>query len=409
MRQNLRVNGARLVSRLERLAREGARPDGGVCRLALTEADKAGRDLVVQWMRELGLTVSIDAIGNVVGLRRGEQEDAPVMIGSHIDTVATGGHYDGALGVLGGLEVIETLNDAGVVTKRPLAVAFFTNEEGARFQPDMFGSLVFTGAMPLQTALAAVSIDGRNAGEELDRIGYRGPAPVGRPNVHAYVELHVEQGPTLEAEGFTIGAVEGVQGISWTEFTLFGQSNHAGTTPMGMRHDAGYVAAAIAVHARQLANAIGGHQVATVGALTLTPNLVNVVAERALMTIDLRNTDNQRLKEAERRLAEFAAETAKAEGVKLEIRTLARFDPVAFAPHLVARVEAIAREFELPVKRLPSGAGHDAQMFAAVCPACMIFTPSAGGVSHNITEYTKPEDLAAGADVLLRLVAELAE
>ncbi len=409
MRQNLRINGVRLLSRLQRLAEEGARPDGGVCRLALSDADKAGRDLVVQWMRELGLAVSIDAIGNVVGVRRGQEDGAPVMMGSHIDTVATGGHYDGALGVLAGLEVVQTLDDAGVVTRRPLAVAFFTNEEGARFQPDMFGSLVFTGAMPLERALAAVSIDGRKAGEELKRIGYSGDAPVGRPNVHAYVELHVEQGPTLEAEGLTIGAVEGVQGISWTEFTLTGQSNHAGTTPMRMRRDAGYVAAAIAVHARQLAQELGGHQVATVGALTLTPNLVNVVAERALMTVDLRNTDNERLEEAERRLQAFAEETAAGEGVALEARSLARFDPVAFAPHLVARVEAIAKEFDLPVKRLPSGAGHDAQMLAAICPACMIFTPSAGGISHNITEYTKPEDLAAGADVLLRLVTELAE
>ena len=409
MRQNLRVDGARLLARLDRLAEEGARPDGGVCRLALTDADKAGRDLVVGWMRELGLEISIDAIGNVVGLRRGLEDGPPVMMGSHIDTVATGGHYDGALGVLGGLEVIETLNAAGVVTRRPLAVAFFTNEEGARFQPDMFGSLAFTGVMPLDQALAAVSIDGKRAGEELDRIGYCGPAPVGKPNVHAYVELHVEQGPTLEAEGFTIGAVEGVQGISWTEFTLTGESNHAGTTPMRMRHDAGYVAAAIAAFARRLALEIGGHQVATVGALTLTPNLVNVVAEQAVMTVDLRNTDNQRLKEAERRLADFAAATAKAEGVTLETRTLARFDPVPFAPELVARVEAIAHEFDLPVKRLPSGAGHDAQMLAAICPACMIFTPSVGGISHNISEYTKPEDLAAGADVLLRLVTELAE
>jgi N-carbamoyl-L-amino-acid hydrolase len=409
MRQNLRINGARLWSRLQRLAEEGARPDGGVCRLALSDADKAGRDLVVRWMGELGLTVTIDAIGNVVGVRRGAEDGAPVMMGSHIDTVATGGRYDGALGVLGGLEVIETLNDAGVVTKRPLAVAFFTNEEGARFQPDMFGSLVYTGAMPLERALAAVSIDGREAGEELKRIGYDGEAPVGKPNVHAYVELHVEQGPTLEAEGLTIGAVEGVQGISWTEFTLTGQANHAGTTPMRMRRDAGYVAAAIALHARRIAHELGGDQVATVGALTLTPNLVNVVAERALMTIDLRNTDNERLKEAERRLNAFAQATAAGEGVKLEARTLARFDPVAFAPHLVARVEAIAKAFELPVKRLPSGAGHDAQMLAAICPACMIFTPSAGGVSHNIAEYTKPEDIAAGADVLLRLVTELAE
>ncbi len=409
MRQNLKVNGARLISRLERLAEAGGRSDRGVCRLALTEADREGRDLVVGWMRELGLAVTIDAIGNVVGVRRGLEVGAPVMMGSHIDTVRTGGRYDGALGVLAGLEVVQSLDEAGVVTRRPLAVAFFTNEEGARFQPDMFGSLVFTGALPLEQALATVGVDGALARAELERIGYAGPAAVGRPNVHAYVELHVEQGPMLEADGFTIGAVEGVQGISWTEVTLKGQSNHAGTTPMRMRHDAGYVAAEIAAFARRLARELGGNQVATVGALTLSPNLVNVVAERALMTVDLRNTDNERLKEAERRLAAFVAETAAAEGVTVETRSLARFDPVAFAPALVNRVEAIAREFELEVKRLPSGAGHDAQILAAVCPTCMIFVPSAGGVSHNVEEYTAPDQCAAGADVLLRLVTELAE
>jgi len=331
------------------------------------------------------------------------------MMGSHIDTVATGGRYDGALGVLAGLEVLASLDDASIVTRRPLAVAFFTNEEGSRFQPDMFGSLVYTGVLPLQQALATIAIDGAVAGEELSRIGYAGAAPVGRPSVHAYVELHIEQGPVLEAEGFRIGAVEGVQGISWSEFTFAGQSNHAGTTPMRMRRDAGYVAAAVAAFARKLALEIGGDQVATVGALNLSPNLVNVVADRAVMTVDLRNTDNDKLKEAERRLAAFVAETAAAENVAVTRRSLARFDPVAFAPELVARVEAIAQEFGLAVKRLPSGAGHDAQMLAAVCPACMIFVPSAGGVSHNIEEYTSPDDLAAGAAVLLRLVSELAD
>ena len=409
MRQNLRVNSARLWSRLERLAAAGARPDGGVCRLALTEADGRGRDVVVGWMRELGLAVTIDAIGNVVGARAGREAGPPVMMGSHIDTVRTGGRYDGALGVLAGLEVVETLADAGIVTRRPLAVAFFTNEEGARFQPDMFGSLVFTGVLPLEKALASVSVDGAVAGEELARIGYAGEAPVGKPDVHAYVELHVEQGPTLEAEGFVIGAVEGVQGISWTEFTLTGQSNHAGTTPMRMRRDAAYVAAEIAAFARRLALDLGGDQVATVGALTLSPNLVNVVAERAVMTVDLRNTDNAQLVEAERRLGAFVEKIAAAEGVTVESRTLARFDPVAFAKPLVQRVEAIARELDLSVKRLPSGAGHDAQMLAAVCPACMIFVPSVGGVSHNVEEYTVPAHCAAGADVLLRLVTELAE
>ncbi len=322
--------------------------------------------------------------------------------------MATGGRYDGALGVLAGLEVLSSLDDASIVTRRPLAVAFFTNEEGSRFQPDMFGSLVFTGVLALEQALATKGIDGALAGEELARIGYAGAAPVGRPKVHAYVELHVEQGPVLEAEGSRIGAVEGVQGISWSEFAFAGQSNHAGTTPMRMRRDAAYVAAAVAAFARKLALEIGGDQVATVGALALSPNLVNVVADRAVMTVDLRNTDNDKLRQAERRLAAFVAETAAAEGVTVAKRTLARFDPVAFAPHLVARVEAIAKESGLSVKRLPSGAGHDAQMLAAVCPACMIFVPSVGGISHNIEEYTSPEDLAAGADVLLRLVSELA-
>jgi len=409
MPHNVLVNAERLSLRLINLAEAGAIPGGGVCRLALTDADKAGRDMVVQWMHELGLAVSIDAIGNVIGIRAGTEDGPPVMAGSHIDTVATGGRYDGCLGVLAGLEVIATLNDAGVVTRRPMAVAFFTNEEGSRFQPDMFGSLVYTGAYELDRALATVGIDGASVGNELSRIGYAGPAAVGQPRVHAYVELHIEQGPVLEAEGFRIGAVEGVQGISWNEFTVSGQSNHAGTTPMRMRHDACYAAAAIAVFARRLASDIGGSQVATAGALTLSPNLINVVADRAVLTIDLRNTESDRLKEAERRLFAFVDETAAAEGVAIARRSLARFEPVSFAPHLVARVETIAREFGLPVKRLPSGAGHDAQMLAAVCPACMIFVPSVNGISHNIEEFTAPDDLAAGANVLLRLMLELAE
>lgn len=409
MQNNLRINGDRLCRWLQELAQVGRIAGDGVCRLALTDEDRQGRDLVVSWMRELGMTVKIDAIGNVVAVRAGRVDGPPVMTGSHIDTVRTGGRYDGALGVLAGLEVIATLNDAEITTKRPLAVAFFTNEEGARLPPDMFGSLVYTGALPLAEALATKGIDGATAGDELARIGYAGPEPIGQPRAHAYVELHVEQGPVLEAEGFRIGAVEGVQGISWSEFTLTGQSNHAGTTPMRMRKDAGYVAAEIAVCARKVAQALGGYQVATVGALTLAPNLVNVVPNHVVMTVDLRNTDEDRLREAESRLFSFAEQTAATEGVGLTRRTLARFAPVSFAPQLVTRVEAIAKDFGLPVKRLPSGAGHDAQIMAAVCPACMIFVPSVGGISHNVEEYTGPADLTAGADVLLRLMLELAE
>jgi N-carbamoyl-L-amino-acid hydrolase len=409
MGHNLRIDGRRLSWRLEQLAQMGAIAGGGVSRLALTPADKDGRDLVVGWMTDLGLTVSVDGVGNVVGLRAGLEDGPPVMAGSHIDTVATGGRYDGNLGVMAGLEVMATLNDAGIVTRRPLAVAFFTNEEGSRFQPDMLGSLVYVGGLALDRALETKAIDGEPLGDALRRIGYAGPASVGHPAVHAYLELHVEQGPVLEAEGVTIGAVEGVQGISWTEFTIVGQSNHAGTTPMRLRHDAGYAAAEIAVFARRLARELGGDQVATVGAATLEPNLVNVVANKAVLTVDLRNTDEAQLQIAERRLFAFAEEVAAAEGVTCARRTLARFAPVAFDPHLVGRVEAIAGDMGLSVKRMPSGAGHDAQMLARVCPAAMIFVPSVKGISHNVAEYTAPEDLAAGADILLRLVLELAE
>jgi N-carbamoyl-L-amino-acid hydrolase len=408
MPQAPRIDGARLSRRLEELGQVGAIPGGGVARLALSDADRAGRELVVGWMKALGLTVTIDALGNAVGLRAGREAGPPVMTGSHIDTVATGGRYDGNLGVLGGLEVVAALNDAGVVTRRPLAVAFFTNEEGARFQPDMMGSLAYVGGLSLEAARATVGVDGRTVGAELDRIGFAGPAPVGRPSAHAYVELHIEQGPVLEAEGFTIGAVEGVQGISWTELTLGGQSNHAGTTPMSMRHDAALVAAQIACEVRRVARALGGHQVGTVGLLTVSPNLVNVVSNRVVMTVDLRNTDEQRLQEAERQVFAFAGQAAAAEGVTLARRPLARFEPVAFTPALVARVEAIARARGYPVRRLPSGAGHDAQMLARVCPACMIFVPSARGISHNVAEHTSPADLAAGAEVLLELLLELA-
>ncbi len=222
------------------------------------------------------------------------------------------------------------------------------------------------------------------------------------------MELHIEQGPVLEAEGYTIGAVESVQGISWIEFTLGGQSNHAGTTPMRMRHDAGYVASAIVAFVRRQALEMGGDQVGTVGALELSPNVINVVADQAVLTVDQRNTDGALLAEAERRLLAFAADTAAAEGVAIAHRWLARFEPVFFAPELVARVEAIAADFGLRVKRMPSGAGHDAQMVARVCPACMIFVPSVGGISHNVREYTAPEDIGAGANVLLRLMLELA-
>ena len=404
----LEIDGGRLMRRLRELAEIGPIDGGGVSRLALTDADKAGRDLVVTWMRDLGLEVSIDAIGNVVATGSGRADGPPVMTGSHIDTVATGGIYDGNLGVLSGLEVIETLAERGLVTDRPLAVAFFTNEEGARFPPDMMGSLCYVGGMTVEEAMSTASADGAVVGDELERIGYRGPMPCPGPAPHAFVEYHIEQGPVLEEEGVAIGAVEGVQGISWTEVTIEGQSNHAGTTPMRLRRDAGLAAGEVAVAVRRIATELGGDQVGTVGSIRLHPSLVNVVAARAVVTVDLRNTDEQALQEAERKLAAELDRLAEAEGVTVTTRSTARFEPVTFDPTVVDLVAATAADMGLSVRRMPSGAGHDAQMMARVCPTGMVFVPSVKGISHNPAEHTEPEDLVAGANVLLRTLVKLA-
>ncbi|MDE2605776.1 MAG: Zn-dependent hydrolase [Burkholderiales bacterium] len=403
-----RIDPARLLADLQALGRVGALEGGGVCRLALTDADRLGREWTLGRMRELGMQVSVDAIGNAVGVYPGLHDLPPVMIGSHIDTVRTGGLYDGNYGVLAGLEVVAALREAGLRPLRPVAVAFFTNEEGARFQPDMMGSLVYVGGLALDEALATRAIDGPTVGEELARIGWRGDAPVGAPAVDCFVELHIEQGPVLDRRGLQIGVVEGVQGISWTEFTIEGTSNHAGTTPMEMRHDAGLVAARIAVRAREIAGEVGGGQLATVGAIELRPNLVNVIANRAVFTVDLRHTDEAALARAEDLLFAFAEQAAGEEGVRCARRSLARFAPVRFDPLVVDLVEEEARALGLTHQRMASGAGHDAQMLARVCPAGMIFVPSVGGLSHNVREHTHPEDLAHGARVLLRAVLRLA-
>jgi len=405
---DLRISFSRLRARLDALAELGAIDGGGCCRLALTDADKEGRDLVVTWMRDLGLRVGIDGIGNVVATWPPDRYDAPVLVGSHIDTVATGGRYDGCLGVLGGLEVLETVITAGIETEHPVAVAFFTDEEGSRFAPDMLGSLVFAGGMPVEDAMSLVGVDGAVLGAELERIGYAGIEPCPSRPPHAYIELHIEQGPVLEAEGIDIGAVTGVQGISWTEVVISGQSNHAGTTPMAMRRDAAEAAFRVGTFVRDLAGELGPPQVATVGRIELHPNLVNVVAARATMTIDLRNTDADVLAEAEARLFRFLAELADDRGLEIEHRSLARFDPVEFDRDVVELVEHISRAEGHTVKRLPSGAGHDAQMLARVCPAGMVFVPSWKGISHNPAEHTDDRDLEAGANVLLRCVLELA-
>ena len=401
---NLRINIDRLISRIEGLAEIGAIDGGGVCRMALTDEDRQGRDLVVKWMHELDLEVTVDQIGNVVGIRAGQESGRPVMTGSHIDTVASGGRYDGNLGVLAGLEVIETLNDSNIITRKPIGVGFFTNEEGSRFAPDMMGSGVHQGAFELKRMLDVLDIDGERVGDELEKIGYAGDTSTGDFRADSFFELHVEQGPILELEDYEIGAVEGVQGISWNEYRIGGTANHAGTTPMRLRHDAGYVAAAISIEVRRLAKEMGGDQIGTVGVTKLNPGLINVIAKEALITIDMRNTDEQKLQEAERSIGSFIEQICKAEGVTCSSRTLARFEPVSFDKQMVSLVSETASALGFRVKSMPSGAGHDAQMFAPNCPTAMIFVPSQNGISHNVAEYTEPKHLQAGADVLLQIM-----
>src|SRR5476651_1789614 len=404
-----RLSSSHLLGNLDTLAAIGAIEGGGCARLALSDEDKAGRDLVVGWMKALGLAVTVDAIGNVIGLREGREKGAPVMTGSHIDTVRTGGRYDGNYGVLAGLEVVRALNEANATTRRPIAVAFFTNEEGARFQPDMMGSLVYAGGLGLTEAYAAIDKEGVAVGDALRRIGYLGATKPGALRPHAFLELHIEQGPILDEEKVRIGVVESVQGISWVEYTVTGVSNHAGTTPMRLRRDAGYLAASVNLFARKTAREMGGNQVATVGALALRPNLINVVPNRAVFTVDLRNTEEAKLEQAEAKVAAHIAEVAKTERVEVEARVLARFEPVIFDAGLVDRVEHHAKALSLSTRRMPSGAGHDAQMMQRLCPTAMIFVPSVEGLSHNVKEHTEAGDLVAGAQVLMNLMVELAE
>jgi N-carbamoyl-L-amino-acid hydrolase len=310
---HLRVDGGKLMEQLEALGAVGRREDGSCCRLALTDEDRQGRDLVVSWMRELGLEVRVDRIGNILALRPGREDLPPVMTGSHIDTVATGGKYDGNYGVLAGLEVVRTLDRAGIRTRRPLVVAVFTNEEGARFQSDMLGSMVYAGAMGLEEALAWPAADGPTLGAELERIGYAGTLEPGAVVPHAFVELHIEQGPILDHEGEALGAVERLQGISWQEVTVRGAANHAGTTPLSLRRDAGLGAARIICFVRDLARDLGG--VGTVGSLRFAPGLVNVIPREAVLTVDLRHPDEGRLREGEARLERFLDGLAREDGL----------------------------------------------------------------------------------------------
>ncbi|PRY83094.1 Zn-dependent hydrolase [Donghicola tyrosinivorans] len=399
------INAKRLIERLHALGQTG-RHEGTLTRLAAGDADKAGRDLLCAWMQEAGLEIGIDRIGNIIG--RWDPDGvsgAPVVMGSHIDTVIDAGIYDGCYGVLSGLSVIEALKGSGTRIGRPIAVVAFTNEEGVRFAPDMMGSLVVAGGLETDGALATVGTDGETLGNELRRIGYAGQLDPMDLRPHAYVELHVEQGPVLEAEGVNLGAVDTLQGISWQRIVIDGTANHAGTTPMRLRLDAGVAAAQITAALDGLARAMPG-AVATVGTMRFVPNAINVIPSRATFTVDLRHPDEARLQQLEQDLA-LLLDGLRANGYLVSAERLARFEPVLFDQDIVEKIETAATARQIGCRRMTSGAGHDAQMMARVCPSAMLFVPSKGGISHNPQEFTEERDLIAGAEVLMDVVRGL--
>ena len=401
----LRVDGGRLWRSLMELARIGATPKGGVCRLALTDLDRQGRDLVVGWLRETGSRVEIDGAGNIFATRAGRDPAASVVLtGSHIDTQPSGGKFDGNYGVLAGLEVLRTLEDAKVVTDKPVGVAIWTNEEGSRFVPVMGGSGAFAGVFTLEHLRKQCDVDGVSFGEALDRIGYAGTAPTGKRTLDAYFEAHIEQGPVLEREDKIVGVVTGALGLRWYDCVWTGQDAHAGPTPMEARHDAlrGASRFVEAIHALALSHAPDGR--ATVGFMQVSPNSRNVIPGRVAMTIDMRHPDDDALATMDGELRAGSAAIARELRLQCELTQVDQFKASRFDPACVAAVRAATRDLGYPHRDMVSGAGHDAIYIARVAPTSMIFVPCKDGISHNEIEDARPEHLEAGTNVLLHAV-----
>lgn len=403
------INKERLLDSIFMLGKIGIDASGERTRLAASDAEKEGRDFVVKQMREAGLDVVVDRIGNIFGIWQTEEnrKEAPLMIGSHIDTVINAGQYDGCYGVLTGIEIVRTLKEQKAALKRPLVVGAFTNEEGVRYQPDMMGSLVYAGDLSLDEALDSVGTDGTILRDELTRIGYGGTVDPGFIKPYAFIELHIEQGPIMDAKGISIGAVENLQGISWQRISIEGAANHAGTTPTDMRIDAGLAASKVNVFMRERCLASSGKTVCTVGTMALEPNAVNVIPSKAVFTVDVRNSNEEKLKEEEMALAAYLKKLEETDHVKIHTERLVRFEPVEFDNGICKITEKMAEKRGLSHCRMTSGAGQDAQMMARICPTAMIFVPSVKGISHNPKEYTRDEDLVGGANVFLDIVAEL--
>ncbi len=408
--RNLRVDGDRLWNSLMEMAKIGATPKGGVCRLALTDLDRQGRDLFAGWAKALGCTVTVDRMGNMFARREGRDPGLPaVMTGSHLDTQPTGGRFDGVYGVLAGLEVLRTLADAKIETDRAVEVAVWTNEEGSRFSPAMMGSGAYAGVFPADEIDAKKDIDGVTFAQALAKIGYRGPAPVGGRPTSAYFEAHIEQGPILEAEGKTIGIVTGAQGQRWYEVTVVGQEAHAGPTPMARRKDALVGSARMIDLVNRIGHEFQPGACATVGFIQSSPNSRNTIPGRVFFTIDFRHPVDARLSGMDKAMKDGFAKIAADAGLELEIVDFWYFPPTPFAPKLVDAVREGAALHGHSAMEIVSGAGHDAVYMARVAPTAMIFVPCADGISHNEIEDAKPADLAAGCDVLLHAILSAAK
>ncbi len=405
----LRIDGERLWGSLMELAKIGATPKGGVCRLTLTDLDKQGRDLVSRWAKEAGLTVTIDKIGNGF-LRRPGRNNAlpPVVTGSHIDTQPTGGKFDGNYGVLAGLEVVRTLNDHGIQTEAPIEVAWWTNEEGSRFVPVMMGSGVFAKAFTLEHAYAAKDTEGKTVQGELERIGYIGPEEPGAHPIGTYFETHIEQGPVLEDHDVTIGVVTGVLGIRWYDCTVTGMEAHAGPTPMALRKDAMQVAAKLMQEVVACAMRHAPHGRGTVGMVQVHPNSRNVIPGRVKFSIDLRNASDELVDAMDADIRAVAAKISADSGLPIEIEQVSAYPAQPFHAECIDAVGRAAKKLGYSNMPAVSGAGHDAVYMARLAPSGMIFIPCKDGISHNEIEDAKPEHIAAGCNVLLHAMLERA-
>jgi N-carbamoyl-L-amino-acid hydrolase len=406
----LRINGARLRSSLEEMAKIGATPNGGVQRLTLSDEDKRARDLFVRWLKEIDLAVTIDEMGNIFGRRAGTEDGLPpVMSGSHVDSQPKGGRFDGILGVMGTLEVMRTLHDNKVKTRHPLTIVDWTNEEGSRFAPAMVSSGVWAGVLERDYVYGRTDINGKKFGEELVRIGYKGTVPAKKWPVHAYFEYHIEQGPMLERQKKTIGAPKGILCLHWYDVYLTGEANQVGPTPMEGRHDALCAAAEMILATNRLPERVGGNLVATVGEIQNKPNSRNIIPDGVHFTVDIRSWDDDHAVKAWELLKKDFQDVAARRGTPIRIDETWRCPHAPFAERLVQRVLDTAGELGYSSLHMVSGAGHDASYMNQVCPTAMIFVPSIGGRSHVEVENTAWSDCEAGANVLLHCLLKTAD